>query len=379
MLPPVVVQLEGDVSLEGLIVLALFFLGGLVVVYIGFKKYQTGRLIMNTPTEPTRSIALGRTEVHGSVVPAGGTYQIPFDSGECVYRRWSIQEEREEVETDDEGNRRVEKKWHTVASGTDVAPFYVEDDTGRVLVEADEGADFEISDANETTITIGEGQSLPPRVRAFFSEEAHDRDPTAEIYEVLRETPLGTLFDKADIETWMAEGPDSLSERQRGALVRHLPAGYVEDGRLRDDVDPDEVAGAFRKAEPEPEYGSGPLGRIKAILGRGQEIADAFTGGRNVPSKPNRSRRRRFKHSVLPADAEVYVFGAAQPLEGAVGSNVERLSIVKDTGTGRFIISDRDESGLVKHYNRRAPLYMLVGLVVSAGALYLLLTGLGVA
>lgn len=376
---PAVLQSSGDFGVEGYVVLSVAFLVGVAFVYVGFKKYQIGRLIMNTPTEPTRSIALGRTEVHGRVVPAGETFAVPFGDGECVFRRWSIQEERTEVTTDEKGNRTVEKKWVTVASGSDVTPFFVEDDTGRVLVEADEGADFEISGANKTTITIGEGHGLPGNVQSFFTEAAHDRDPTAEIYAVFRETPLGTMFTKADIEAWQSEGHEALSARQRDALVDQLPAEYLEEGRLRDDVDPDEVAGAFREPEPEPDYGSGPIGRIRALFGRGKEIADAFTGGRNVPSKPNRSRRRKFSHQVLPADAEVYVFGAAEPREGSTGSNVERLSIVKDTGTDLFLISDRDESGLVKHYNRRAPLYMGIGILVSAGSLYFLLTGVGVA
>lgn len=380
MVPTVAGQIAEDLSIEGMVVLAVLFVVGLAIVYVGFDKYRMGRLIMNTPTENARSIALGRTELHGTVVPAGETFAVPFGPGECVYRRWSIQEEREEVTTDDEGNRRVEKKWHTVASGRDVAPFYVQDDTGRVLVEADEGADFEISDANETTITLGEGRPLPGRVEAFFTAAAHDRDETAEVYEVLSGTPMGTLFDKADIEAWLAEGHDALSPRQHDALVEHLPGEYVEDGRLRDDVDPDEVAGAFREAgEPEPTYGSGPIGRLRSILDRGRSVAEALSGGRSVPSKPSRSRRRRFSHAVLPDDEEVYVFGAAEPREGATGSNVERLHIVEDAGTGRFIISDRDEGGLVKHYNRRAPLYVLLGIALSAGTLYLLLAGLGVA
>ncbi|MFP4591065.1 MAG: GIDE domain-containing protein [Halobacteriales archaeon] len=372
-------QVETNIDLEGYLVLGVVFLLGLAVIYWGFDRYRLGRLIMNTPTQPARSIAQGRTEVHGRVVPAGETFQVPFGPGDCVYRRWSVQEEREEVTTDGDGTRHVEKKWHTVASGRDVAPFYVEDDTGRVLVEADAGADFEISNENSESITLAEGQALPGRVEAFFSESAHRRDETADIFEVLQETPMGALFAKADIEAWRAEGHEALSERQREALVRHLPEAYVTDGNLRQDVTADEVAGAFREeGDPEPDYGDGPMGRIRALFDRGRSVADAFTGGGSVPSRPSRGRRRRFHHAVLPADEAVYVFGSAEPIEGATGSNVERLRIVEDAGTGRFIISDRDESGLVKYYNRRAPLYILVGLAMSAGSLYFILRGFGV-
>jgi hypothetical protein len=88
------------------------------------------------------------------------------------------------------------------------------------------------------------------------------------------------------------------------------------------------------------------------------------TGG-----SPSTSNRRRYTHEVLPVGEEVYVFGGTEIRPEAAGSNEERLKLGVDSGTGQFIVSDRDESGIAKHYTRRGPLYTLVGVVVSAACL----------
>ena len=98
------------------------------------------------------------------------------------------------------------------------------------------------------------------------------------------------------------------------------------------------------------------------------------TGG-----SPSTSNRRRYTHEVLPVGEEVYVFGGTELRPEAAGSNEERLKLGVDSGTGQFIVSDRDESGIAKHYTRRGPLYTLVGVVVSAACLYGLLSAFGVA
>lgn len=98
---------------------------------------------------------------------------------------------------------------------------------------------------------------------------------------------------------------------------------------------------------------------------------------------PRASNRRRYKQTVLRPDTEVYVLGEATQrgpdeladvVEQAGLSRAERrLYLTRDESSRRFIISDMDESQLSSYYGRRAPLYIIAGLVLSAGGLYGLL------
>lgn len=293
---------EGD--LDGLVFLVVLFALGLFLVYDGARKYQTSRLIKNTPTEKVRSIALGRTELHGTARTAGTTFDHPFTSGECLYRDWRVEEYRDSPHDDDH-----DKEWRTHDSGRDVAQFYLEDDTGQVLVDAPDGADFEISSENTTEITVDDHDPLPPEVRSFY-----EADP--------------------------GEG----SATDGGGA-----AGAGTDG------------------------GDGSL-----LGGITDAVSEAVESGGHSP--PSSRYRRRFTEEVLPVDEEVYVFGGAEPRQDADGSsagksNADRLQIETDVSTDRFIISDRDESGIVTYYSRRGPLEALGGLAMSAVALYFLLDG----
>ena len=147
-------------------ILGIGFVIGLGLVYLGAKKWRIARLIKNTPVERARSAAVGRTELDGQSRDAGLTYEQPYSDGECVYRHWQVEEYQKDSDPDDNS-----KDWVVVDSGTDVAPFYVEDETGRVLVDTTEGPTFEISDGNTYSTTVGRGEEPPPEVRSFSGEK----------------------------------------------------------------------------------------------------------------------------------------------------------------------------------------------------------------
>lgn len=106
------------------------------------------RLIGNLPTSKTQGVFIGLVELKGTA-----ECETPVTSflaeATCVHYRYSITErwEREVVETytDSEGKTqtrtRIESGWTTVDSGGDETPFYLQDDTGVVLVRPD-GADI---------------------------------------------------------------------------------------------------------------------------------------------------------------------------------------------------------------------------------------------
>ncbi|MFW6153469.1 MAG: GIDE domain-containing protein [Halobacteriota archaeon] len=371
MIDALVAQAVDEGSWQAFLILIVAFIGGLVIIYLGFDRYRVGRLIKNTPPQRVRSVAVGRTELHGFARDAGTTFDQPFTEGTCLYRDWTIEERRTQTRRTKDGRTKQEKKWVTIDSGTDVAPFYVEDDTGRMLVEADRGARFEISSENSTTITLGKGRSLPPAVAAFFQRDETPEESTEAIASALKASPMGGVLDDDAIDAIARGDYEAIDGDRHESMAKALPGEYVDaEGRLREDVDPEDLAAELSRPTDRADSAAdgGFIGTVGSILSSGRDVLEAFQSDR--PKKPSSRRRRRFSQEVLPVDEEVFVFGEARPPTEPSDAG---LTIVTDESTGQFIVSDLDESGIVKYYNRRAPLYMLGGLALSAIALYLLL------
>jgi hypothetical protein len=106
---------------------------GLYLFYAGFRLLQRKRLILNTPQSKIRSAAMGLVEVSGL---AAGPYALlaPVTARSCYYYRTMVwQWERQGKNTT--WVKKVDESLHV--------PFYLDDNTGRVLVNP-QGADLEI-------------------------------------------------------------------------------------------------------------------------------------------------------------------------------------------------------------------------------------------
>jgi len=412
--------------------LAVGFLAGLAAIYYGAKQWRVGQLVRNTATERVRSAAVGRTEIEGGCRDVGLTYEQPYADGECVYRHWEVEEYRR---TSGEDNNS--KEWQTVDGGTDVAPFFVEDDTGRMLVDTTQAPSFEISDANSYSTTVGRGDEPPEEVRSFspYADRSASEQLEGTPAGWLMETALGSetteqVFEMAD----QAEAADAEDGADPEAARKQAIEQYVddqvldEDGRLRKDVTAAELqqavdddmadfgpsdllggmtagdeAGDENGAEQSNDEadgqaivdelgGTGEAGGMGAGASLARRLIDAVlgaaTGGRLGSSSggggslfggggsPRTSNKRRYSHEVLPVGEKVYVFGATEPRPDADGNS---LKLVVDPATDQFIVSDRDEEGIVTHYTHRGPLYVVAGVLVSAACLGGLLWAVGIA
>jgi hypothetical protein len=99
---------------------------GVFFFFMGFRKWRYLRLIQDTPTAKVRSMALGRVEIHGHA-EGKGELSAPFTGLPCVYYRYEIEQEVS-------GNRH--RRWRTLDKGSSESwPFYLEDETGRALVD----------------------------------------------------------------------------------------------------------------------------------------------------------------------------------------------------------------------------------------------------
>lgn len=186
---------DGEEFLGLLAVLLLGFFGGLYLVYDGFQTWKMYRLVQDTPTARVRSMAVGRTELEGTVREHDRTVEPPYTDNRCVYVNWKA--ERREQYQDDEGNTKY--RWETVGEGTEKIPFELEDDTGSALVRADEGAEFDIFDeANQVSVTYARGETPPEQVTAFvdrFHRRQRSENPNADPDDGVFESAVDLVTD----------------------------------------------------------------------------------------------------------------------------------------------------------------------------------------
>lgn len=405
--------------------LAVGFLAGLAAIYLGAKRWRVGQLVRNTATERVRSAAVGRTELEGVCRDVGITYEQPYADGSCVYRHWVVEEYARTGGNDDS------RSWRTVDAGTDVAPFLLEDETGRILVDTTQEPYFDISEANSYTTTVAAGAEPPDAVQSFSP------DADADVHERLEGTLLGEAAEAAlgdgTVDRMVGAGDTTGAAGDRPATREEVLEEYVDDrvldenGELREDVTAVELQQAMDDEAPgvgagdlfggttggddgdggERDTGSEAAGGDAIVaelggtgdagdMGTGSSLAGALvgrvlgaaTGGRvghtgsglfSASGAPNSGNKRRYSHEVLPVDETVYVFGATEPRTGANGPDASNLKLGIEPATGRFIVSDREDRVLVSHYTRRGLLYVVAGLVVSTGCLAGLLWSLGLA
>ena len=109
------------------------FCAGIGVFLYGYRLLQRRRLILDTPFSKIRSAAMGMVEINGLAV---GPYTMvaPITARPCYYYRTLVWEWKQ---------RGKNKDWVKVAGECMHVPFFVDDNTGRVLVDP-RGADLDL-------------------------------------------------------------------------------------------------------------------------------------------------------------------------------------------------------------------------------------------
>ncbi|HUJ11663.1 MAG TPA: GIDE domain-containing protein [Verrucomicrobiae bacterium] len=98
--------------------------GGLFAFFWGLRCYQRKRLMQNTPTSKVEAVALGLAELCGRAV-AHEPLTSPIEQLPCVYWRYQVEELRRSGKS---------SHWATIDRGERRVPFYLEDETGKILV-----------------------------------------------------------------------------------------------------------------------------------------------------------------------------------------------------------------------------------------------------
>ena len=133
---------------------------GVPMFIAGIKTMKTKRLVENIPTSKIRSLAMGLAEIYGEVgIAMKNVLKSPFTGKNCIYYKYQVDEYRRSK------NRSY---WKTIKNGTKGVPFYVKDNTGKVLVDPT-GAWVDIP--KDTTLHSGIGKDPPKEVMNFLNKE----------------------------------------------------------------------------------------------------------------------------------------------------------------------------------------------------------------
>jgi len=141
------------------------FLGGLYFIWLGFRRWKQRTLIRDTPTEQAQSLSVGPSEVSGTAVPPPeGPITAPFSDEDCLVAEYEIEE------YDTSGD---DSSWDTIKQGTFFCPFFVEDETGAVLVRPHEDTNYDL-DPDDWTTTYVDSASQGPQPIQWFVENTDD-------------------------------------------------------------------------------------------------------------------------------------------------------------------------------------------------------------
>ncbi|BAQ34052.1 LemA family protein [Dehalococcoides sp. THU3] len=122
---------------------------GLTALVLAFRTMRRKRLVDDIPTSRTRGVFIGLVELKGTAES-----EKPFtgflSAEKCVYYHYKVEERWSrmvtESYTDAKGHvqfrTRQESGWTQVASGKEMQPFYLKDETGIILIQP-EGADIQ--------------------------------------------------------------------------------------------------------------------------------------------------------------------------------------------------------------------------------------------
>lgn len=198
---------------------------GVYWFYKGFRLLQRKRLILNTPASKIRSASMGLVEISGL---ATGPYVLnsPLKQVESYYYHstaWQLKQRGKNTE------------WVKVAEETLHVPFYVDDGTGKLLIDV-RGAEMDLhcdlSEQYHRSILFS-GPEMPGSVVDFLTRHGVDPDKRIKVEERCIKPKnflfvLGTLSQNPGLDasvrpTW-AERPG-----QKTTTADNSPGADVEE------------------------------------------------------------------------------------------------------------------------------------------------------
>jgi hypothetical protein len=191
-----IVRRTGD---PGVVIFActLSFVVGIVLYIRGFHLLKRRRLILDTPFSKIRSASIGMVEISGQAV-GPYTMNAPITAYPCYFYRTLIWELKKEGKN---------SQWVKVAGECMHLPFFVDDNTGRVMIDP-RGADLDLHRDFEQQFSdsfFSTKEVAPPNVVAFLTRHGVSTTNKIKVEEFCIKPKnalfvLGTLGENPGIE-----------------------------------------------------------------------------------------------------------------------------------------------------------------------------------
>lgn len=132
---------------------------GIIFSIVWFYTLKRKRLIENLPTAKIAGLVYGLTELKGRARKYMVTLRSPIAKKECFYYTYSVREEQKKTRTvrDSKGNTRTETyyEWVTLESGAEATQFYLEDETGRAIIDPSNADRLDSNEIYREILTSG--------------------------------------------------------------------------------------------------------------------------------------------------------------------------------------------------------------------------------
>lgn len=212
-------MLRGNSDPTGALLLGMG--GGVLLFYRGFRRFREYKVVADTPRIPIRSMPMGLVQIRGRA-QSEQLVQSPLTHTPCcfykvVVERWKTEEHS--------------GSWQHHFTDRDGIKFYLQDDTGRVLVDS-YSAEYELP---ESAMRVVDG-SHPASVVAPTASSA---TPDLEILQYVEKGAGHQYMQKA--EHWLeARGTqqDPRKEQARQHFLQLMQAGleFQKEGKLPVDL-----------------------------------------------------------------------------------------------------------------------------------------------
>jgi hypothetical protein len=186
--------------------------GGIYLFVQGFRLLQRRRLILDTPASKIRSASMGMVELTGLAV---GPYTMvaPITTRPCYCYRTFVWEWKQQGKN---------KRWVKVATECMHVPFFLDDNTGKVMIDP-RGADLDLHRDFQQEFCDGfftTKEEAPPNVRSFLSRHGINTSNKIKVEEFCIKPKnalflLGTLDDNPGLELT----PDPVHDSETTPLI----------------------------------------------------------------------------------------------------------------------------------------------------------------
>jgi hypothetical protein len=306
---------------------------GVWIFFKGFRVFREFKIVADTPCMPVRSIPMGLVQVRGQAL-SDQLIPSPVTHTPCCFYQVKI----EHYETGEHGG------WKHYRTDMDGAKFYLQDQTGKVLVDS-YSAEYDLP---ESPPRVVDGAHIAPLMGTGASDQ--------ELLQYVEKAGVNRLA--ATMEHWLDhKGPLDDPKREQGRqtlleMVRMLPQVTRGGGRIPPELI-DRIAGSHPLDDPEKEQ------KRQMFL---QHIRE--TGGLSLPqSSAMASGRYRLREALILPGQEYHVTGTCVENPGARDAH-DRNMIVRGQNEKTFLISWKPEQEVQQGLRKRA-----LGMVFGGAAL----------